>query len=56
MHKKSVFILFGTFFLMTVVGWLVFRYYIPETKGTTLEQIERNVLSNIACRALGEPA
>jgi sugar porter (SP) family MFS transporter len=45
--------LFATFFLITVIAWLVFYFYIPETKGTTLEQIERNVLANKACVELG---
>lgn len=45
--------LFGAFFVITVIGWVVFRYYIPETKGTTLEQIERNILANVKARDLG---
>ena len=45
--------LFGSFFLITVIAWLVFYYYIPETKNTTLEQIERNVLNNVRARDLG---
>ncbi|EKD54719.1 MAG: D-xylose-proton symporter [uncultured bacterium] len=48
--------LFSAFFVITVAAWLTFYFYIPETKSATLEQIERNVLSNIPCRALGEPA
>lgn len=46
--------LFGGFFVITVIAWLVFYYYIPETKGTTLEQIERNVLANVRARDLGQ--
>ena len=45
--------LFGGFFVMTIIGWLVFKYYIPETKGVTLEQIENNVINNVKARALG---
>lgn len=45
--------LFGTFFVVTIIAWLAFYFYIPETKGTTLEQIERNVLANKACVELG---
>jgi SP family galactose:H+ symporter-like MFS transporter len=48
--------LFGAFFIMTAIGWLIFRYYIPETKGTALEQIERNVLANVKSRYLGKPS
>ena len=46
--------LFGGFFVITVVAWFVFYYYIPETKGTTLEQIERNILANVKARDLGK--
>jgi len=45
--------LFGVFFVITIVAWLVFYYYIPETKGTTLEQIERNVFANLPAAELG---
>ncbi|EKD55166.1 MAG: D-xylose-proton symporter [uncultured bacterium] len=45
--------LFGAFFVITIIAWLVFYFYIPETKGTTLEQIERNVLANVPCVDLG---
>lgn len=45
--------LFGVFFLITLIAWLVFYFYIPETKGTTLEQIERNVQANVKASLLG---
>lgn len=45
--------LFAGFFIMTLVAWLVFYFYVPETKGTTLEQIERNVLANLPAVNLG---
>lgn len=48
--------LFGLFFIITFIAWLVFYAYIPETKGTTLEQIERNVLANVRAAELGWPA
>ncbi len=46
--------IFGSFFVTTIVAWLVFYFYIPETKGTTLEQIERNVLANFPAVDLGK--
>jgi len=46
--------LFGGFFIITIIAWFVFYYFIPETKGTTLEQIERNVLANVKSRDLGK--
>jgi len=52
--KYGVSSLFAGFFVITVVAWLVFYYYIPETRGTTLEQIERNVLANVKARDLGQ--
>lgn len=52
----GVAVLFAAFFVITIVAWFVFYYYIPETKGTTLEQIERNVLVNLRCADLGMPA
>ena len=52
--KFGVATLFGSFFVITVIAWLVFYFYIPETKGTTLEQIERNVLANVKSRNLGQ--
>lgn len=48
--------LFAGFFIITVIAWLVFYFYIPETKATSLEQIERNVLANVSCRDLGKSA
>src|SRR3990167_7865538 len=33
--------LFAAFFILTILAWFVFHYFIPETKGTSLEQIER---------------
>jgi SP family galactose:H+ symporter-like MFS transporter len=48
--------LFGGFFVLTVIAWIVFKYYIPETKGVTLEHIERNVVNNVKARDLGNPA
>lgn len=46
--------LFGAFFVVTLIALWVFYFYIPETKGTTLEQIERNVLANKRCIDLGK--
>lgn len=49
----GVAVLFAAFFVITIIGWLIFYFYIPETKGTTLEQIECNVLANVKSRDLG---
>lgn len=48
--------LFGAFFIVTLIAWIVFYYYIPETKGTSLEQIERNVFADLPCVKLGSYA
>lgn len=48
--------LFGGFFIITIAAWIVFYYFIPETKGTTLEQIERNILANVKSRDMGKQA
>ena len=45
--------LFAAFFILTILAWFVFHYFIPETKGTSLEQIERNILANVKSRDLG---
>jgi sugar porter (SP) family MFS transporter len=52
-NSAGVAALFGGFFVITVIAWFVFYFYIPETKETTLEQIERNVLANVRSRDLG---
>ncbi len=53
-NRFGVASLFGGFFVITIIAWLVFYFYIPETKGATLEQIERNVLANVRSRDLGQ--
>lgn len=45
--------LFSAFFVITMVAWFTFYLIIPETKGTTLEQIEQNTLANFRSRDLG---
>ena len=38
-----------------VAGWFFCRYWIPETKGCPLEQIEANLKAGRWPRDLGEP-
>lgn len=45
--------LFFIFFFITVVGWIVFYRYVPETKNVSLEVIEKNILDNVRSRELG---
>ena len=45
--------LFFIFFLISVIGWIVFYLYIPETKQVSLETIEKNILNNVKMRNLG---
>lgn len=44
---------FFIFFLISVLGWLIFYFYIPETKQVSLEVIEKNILNNVKARELG---
>lgn len=55
LHYFGVSMLFGSFFIITVIAWFVFYFYIPETMGITLEQIERNVLADLPAKELGKP-
>lgn len=45
--------LFLVFFLLTIIGWIVFYLYVPETKNVSLEVIESNILDNYRARDLG---
>lgn len=48
----------GAFWLyaaLGVMGWLFCRWFVPETKGRTLEQIEVNLLAGRPARELGAP-
>ncbi len=45
--------LFFIFFLISIVGYIVFKLYIPETQRVTLEVIEKNILNNLKTRELG---
>lgn len=42
-HTWGIAILFGIFFLITMLAWLIFYFYIPETKQMSLEELELNL-------------
>jgi SP family galactose:H+ symporter-like MFS transporter len=46
--------LFFILFAVTVVGFIVFYLYVPETKNVSLEVIETNILDNVRSRDLGK--
>jgi sugar porter (SP) family MFS transporter len=46
--------LFYILFAVTIVGWIVFYLYVPETKNVSLEVIETNILDNVRSRDLGK--
>jgi SP family galactose:H+ symporter-like MFS transporter len=45
---------FGFFLITSTLGWILFYYFIPETKNVSLERIELNLLKGRKCRDLGE--
>lgn len=48
----------GTFWLYAILGLislLIMYFFVPETKGVSLEKIESNLLSGKSCRELGQP-
>ena len=44
---------FGVFFLVSLVGWAVFYFWVPETRGVSLEDVERNLIAGKPLRHLG---
>ena len=50
----SVATLFAGFFFLTLLGLVVFIYFVPETKNTSLEHWA-NVLNNVRSRDIGKP-
>jgi SP family galactose:H+ symporter-like MFS transporter len=44
---------FGIFLVIAIIAFLVFSLLVPETKGVTLEQIERNIYAGKKLRDLG---
>ncbi len=44
---------FSIFLFTSVLGWILFYYFVPETKNVTLENIELNLLQGRKLRDLG---
>lgn len=45
---------FSIFLMLSVIGWLLFYFYVPETKNISLERIELNALAGTKTRYLGD--
>ncbi|WP_367607998.1 sugar porter family MFS transporter [Legionella sp. W05-934-2] len=54
-HQIGMTQTFYLFALMCVLTLCFIFYFIPETKGISLEQIERNIVDGVASRHLGQP-
>jgi len=46
-------VLFAIFLILTIIGLVLFICFIPETKGTSLENIEKNILADVALKDIG---
>jgi SP family galactose:H+ symporter-like MFS transporter len=44
---------FGIFLIISIIGWILFYRYVPETRHISLEKIELNLLAGIKTRYLG---
>jgi len=54
LSEYGIVLVFKIFLLLSVIGFVVFYFYIPETRKTSLEQIEMNIVKNKRLRLLGE--
>ena len=45
--------LFSIFLAFTIIGLILFTFFVPETKNTSLENIERNMLTNVSLCGMG---
>lgn len=45
---------FKLFLVLSIIGFIIFYFYIPETRKVSLEKIEINILKNKKLRLLGE--
>jgi sugar porter (SP) family MFS transporter len=49
----GIYFLFFIFLFLTICGLFIFYFFVPETKGISLERIEKNVIRGVKCRDLG---
>lgn len=54
LNKYGAAFSFGLFVILSSIGWLLFYYFVPETKHVSLEKIEMNVLAGKSLRDIGE--
>jgi MFS family permease len=45
---------FSLFLIISIIGWILFYTYVPETRGVSLEKLELNLLAGVKTRYLGE--
>lgn len=55
MHTYSTSTFFAILSGIAVLSFLYFRFFVPETKGVSLEHIEKNVWAGKKLKAIGEP-
>ena len=49
--NSSIFYLFGAFCVLAII---FVKFFVPETRGITLEEIEANLKAGVPLRKLGE--